>query len=379
VLEIADAIDAMHAVHLIHRDVKPANILLDRVRDRAVLVDVGVAKRREERGDAAGTPGFAAPESFTEEAETPATDVYGLAATAYMMLTGRAPFGSGEVMQVLERQISRPPLKPSELRPELNEAIDGVLLKALAPGQKDRYGSAAAFAIAVRSALRRVAQDRAATPAPVIPTAPATAGGGLTLERPRTPAATRTVRGVFFRVAARVLGHHLGAAWLSQAAARDPEVAEVLRADVPALGWQPIERLVGLLSLLDGDPAAAKLARAIGRGTASATFTRFFGANPRSLSPGALLTAAGTYWPRYHGWGSIEVIAGDGSCTVEVHGDPGHPLVCQMIAGTLGRIAELAGGQRVTTQHPDCVCEGAAVCRHHVRWQRAGQSPNTSR
>src|SRR5204863_5847032 len=132
-LEIGDALDAMHAVGVIHRDVKPANILLDRERDRAVLVDVGVAVRAGDQRDAAGTPGFAAPESFLEHADAPTTDVYGLAATVYCMLTGRPPFGSGPAPQVVQRQLNDAIVPASQLRPNLSSAVDDVLAKALHP------------------------------------------------------------------------------------------------------------------------------------------------------------------------------------------------------------------------------------------------------
>ncbi|HEY0195767.1 MAG TPA: diguanylate cyclase [Kofleriaceae bacterium] len=130
-LEIGDALDAMHAVGVIHRDVKPANVLLDRERDRAVLVDVGVAVKAGDQRDAAGTPGFAAPESFLDHADAPTTDVYGLAATVYCMLTGRPPFGAGPAPQVVQRQLAEPLTPPSQARPALTEAIDAVIAKAL--------------------------------------------------------------------------------------------------------------------------------------------------------------------------------------------------------------------------------------------------------
>src|SRR6185295_2758030 len=138
--------DAMHEVGVIHRDVKPANILLDRERDRAVLVDVGVAVRAGDARDAAGTPGFAAPESFLETTDAPTTDVYGLAATVYCMLTGRPPFGSGPAPQIVQRQLHDRLVPPSQRRSTLSDAVDEVLAKALHPTAKKRWASASTFA-----------------------------------------------------------------------------------------------------------------------------------------------------------------------------------------------------------------------------------------
>src|SRR5262249_31560717 len=139
---------------------KPANILLDRERDRAVLVDVGVAVKAGDARDAAGTPGFAAPEAFLEQEGGPPTDVYGLGATMYCLLTGRPPFGSGPAPQVVQRQIHDPLVPPSQLRPGVTAAVDAVLAKALAPIAKKRWGeSASAFAIALARALERMSRE----------------------------------------------------------------------------------------------------------------------------------------------------------------------------------------------------------------------------
>ncbi len=354
VSQVEGALAVIQRAGAVHRDVKPANILLDRVRDRAVLVDVGVAKRRGMPGDAAGTPGFAAPESFTQGEEGPATDVYGLASTTYMMLTGLAPFGGGDVSKVIRRQLQDRPASPSRLRAELSANVDRVLLRALAPRTGDRYAGAIEFAAALGDALSE-------GPEPQLPAADAAA----TLP----DAASGESRGALFRVAYRILGNRLGSAWVRRAVEDHPPLAEVLRPTVAPYDWFATERLVAVLRSVPAqvrDPR--KVARELGRAAMTATFTRFLGADPASLTPEAVLGQAPEYWNRYHSWGDIVVESSPGKCVVTVTGTPREALVCCMVEGSFERIAELAGAANATAKHTQCEALGADTCVFEVTW-----------
>ncbi|CAN5433045.1 hypothetical protein BH11MYX1_BH11MYX1_45530 [soil metagenome] len=390
-LEIGDALDAMHHLGLIHRDVKPANVLLDRERDRAVLVDVGVAVKAGDQRDAAGTPGFAAPESFLEQEGGPSTDVYGLAATLYCLLTGRPPFGSGSAPQVVQRQLNDPMPPPSQLRPGVSEAVDAVLQKALAPNPKRRYASASTFAIALGRALERtdadvkvppVAEDvRLATVDSVLkPTQgieeisqvfPLMQAHGA-----HKPQVRGRVRAAHLRVLSRILQHHVGESGMAKLAIERPELASAFSATIAPLAWVSLDELVKALECTHALLPHAGVPRKVGRGTMSATFARLFGADPASLAPETVLQALPTFWPRYHDWGEVDVSVNQGSATISLAGYAGSTEVCALIAAEVERIVELTGAH-AASHHAMCRCTSdAAMCEFQVSWFRSVRPTN---
>jgi len=380
-LEIGDALDAMHQVGVIHRDVKPANVLLDRERDRAVLVDVGVAVKAGGPRDAAGTPGFAAPESFLDHADAPTTDVYGLAATVYCVLTGRPPFGAGAASEVVQRQLGEPLAPPSELRPSLSEAVDAVLTKALAPMAKKRWASASTFAIALARALERLPVNQVQVTRSIedsiddpISAAEVLLGPteGIDSALLRKAANTRVVighvRAAHLRVLSRLLQHYLGEAGLAQLVREAPALAGVLSTTLAPLGWVTLADLVTTLELARTHVPNQLVPRKVGRGTMSATFTRLFGDDPAKLSAEAVLTALPALWARYHDWGELEVSVGPGSADLVLHGYAGSLDVCALVAAELERIVELTGAGTVGVTHPACAFTGARRCEYRVTW-----------
>ena len=380
-LEIGDALDAMHQVGVIHRDVKPANVLLDRERDRAVLVDVGVAVKAGGPRDAAGTPGFAAPESFLDHADAPTTDVYGLAATVYCILTGRPPFGSGAASEVVQRQLGEPLAPPSELRPSLSEAVDAVLTKALAPMAKKRWASASTFAIALARALERLPVNQAQVARSIedsiedpISAAEVLLGptegidSALLQQAANARVVIGHVRAAHLRVLSRLLQHYLGEAGLAELVREAPGLAGVLSTTLLPLGWVTLADLVTAFELARTHVPNQLVPRKVGRGTMSATFARLFGADPASLSAEAVLSALPAFWARYHDWGDIEISVGPSSADLVLYGYAGSRDVCALVAAELERIIELTGASAVGVTHPACAFTGARRCEYRLTW-----------
>ena len=167
VRQIASALDAAHESGVMHRDVKPENILITRD-DFAYLVDFGIAnaatdEKLTELGTAVGTYAYMAPERFTNDEVTYRADVYALTCVLHECLTGSQPFQGDSVSVVITAHLMQPIPKPSEERPGIPAAFDKVIAKGMAKKPEDRYVSAGDLAIAANDALSERDQDQAAT------------------------------------------------------------------------------------------------------------------------------------------------------------------------------------------------------------------------
>lgn len=160
---VASALDAAHECGIVHRDVKPANILADDGYGRrpvhVYLSDFGLARGSLSAsgltmdGQFVGTPDYAAPEQIKGEAVGVQADQYSLACVAYTVLTGQVPYARDNPMAVLYAHMGAAPPRVAELRPDLPPAVDQVLATAMAKDPGHRFPSCGEFADALREAL----------------------------------------------------------------------------------------------------------------------------------------------------------------------------------------------------------------------------------
>ena len=172
--QIAQALTAAHAEGLVHRDVKPSNILLNGT-GFAYLVDFGIARSQESAtgltgaGAAIGTLDYMAPERFTGARPDQRVDVYALACVLYQCLTATKPFAAATAASLLNAHLNQAPPRPSLLSPGIPGALDGVVARGMAKSPDDRYPTAAALAAGAKAALGS-APTRSDFPAPPAPT-----------------------------------------------------------------------------------------------------------------------------------------------------------------------------------------------------------------
>jgi serine/threonine protein kinase len=169
-LPIAQALDYAHEQNLIHRDVKPSNILMTK-KGQPMLTDFGIAKILDAGGQTLtatgvgiGTPEYMAPEQWTGKT-TAQSDIYSLGVVMYEMLTGRTPYTADTPVAILLKQANEPLPRPKQYVPDLPEAVEKVLIKAMAKEPADRYQTMDDFASALEGLLSGTTKEEPALPA----------------------------------------------------------------------------------------------------------------------------------------------------------------------------------------------------------------------
>jgi serine/threonine-protein kinase len=188
--QISSALNAAHRVGLVHRDVKPSNILLAED-DFAYLIDFGIARGAGETGLTAtgsvvGTWPYMAPERFTTGQTDTRSDIYALACVLYECLTNSRPFPGDSVEQQIAGHLTTPPPRPSIARPGVSPQLDAVIATGMAKDPDERYKTTIELARAARTAVTAPIPRRPSSPPASVRTAPWTSPSAAT-EAAHTP------------------------------------------------------------------------------------------------------------------------------------------------------------------------------------------------
>ena len=179
VRQILDGLAYSHGQGVIHRDLKPGNILINDD-GRIKITDFGVARIDTSTltvmGDIVGTPHYMAPEQFGGQEATPRTDIYQVGVMVYELVTGSRPF-TGNNVEILRRVTNDRPANPSTINPKVTWQLDWVVQKALAKDPAERFGSAREFADALMGALEECLGGPLAAAAASV--SPASVPGGV--------------------------------------------------------------------------------------------------------------------------------------------------------------------------------------------------------
>jgi eukaryotic-like serine/threonine-protein kinase len=177
-LQILSALTAAHGAGIIHRDIKPQNVMVGED-GRLRVADFGIARadadqQMTEAGSVIGTAQYLSPEQAQGEETTAASDTYAVGVVLYEMLTGRVPFDGDRPVTVAMKQINEPPVPPRVFAPDIPPALDAVVMKALSKRPEDRFVTAEDFTAALLDVRAEMSGGQQST---LILTAPAVAAG----------------------------------------------------------------------------------------------------------------------------------------------------------------------------------------------------------
>ncbi|MDX2093812.1 MAG: protein kinase [Kofleriaceae bacterium] len=219
--QIADALDHIHRRGIVHGDVKADNIMLTaensgaRRRRIARLLDFGLARRSggDDEEEISGSPHYLAPERAAGGPPSVSADIYALGVLGYLMVTGTLPF-DGNVVEILMAHINEPPERPSRRRrpgDELDEALENLILRAMAKDPAQRHGSAAAFRYELNTVMDMLDMGRRRRTGVIkAPETPREATLTAAFERSRVPQALVSIEGRI-EFANKAFGRLLGA------------------------------------------------------------------------------------------------------------------------------------------------------------------------
>ncbi len=253
IAQVGDALDYAHLCGLVHRDVKPSNILMDE-RENCLLTDFGLAKIVEgtahltTSGAIMGTPAYMSPEQGLGQKLDARSDIYSLGVVLYEMATGRVPYSAETPMAVVIKHIHDPLPPPHTLNPSLPEALVRVILKSLAKTPDDRFATAGEMV----TALERAIPEGIPVPPPAVPKPKSSAS-------PKTPAAAHRplagTRPLWQPVAVTIAGWVFGVITGLILASLNPILGVALAGAIGGLGiglaWRLIEPAVSRRQLLN--------------------------------------------------------------------------------------------------------------------------------
>lgn len=158
-IRVAEALHYAHGEHVVHRDIKPDNLIFDAATESLKITDFGVAKlvdaERTQTGIVLGTPSYMSPEQARGDAVTGSSDLFSLGVTLYELLTGDVPFRGKTIAELMAAIDNKTPRPVSELRPDLPDGIDQFMEKALAKQPENRFADGNEMAFALRECTSR--------------------------------------------------------------------------------------------------------------------------------------------------------------------------------------------------------------------------------